>query len=93
MVKHNIIGRARSPICREITDLIIDYVTGTLDPETTWEFGEHLRNCEDCVAFLNTYRKTVQVTQSLRYERIPPEMARRIRLFLQERMKKRRRGR
>lgn len=93
MAKYNIIGRARSAICREITDLIIDYVLGELDPDTTWEFEEHLRNCEDCTAFLNTYNKTIQMTRSLRYQTIPPEMKRRVRLFLQRRTKKRRRGR
>jgi len=89
----SIVGRADSAICREITDLLLDYMTGELDPETVAAFEEHLRLCPDCVAFLNTYKKTVQVTRSLRYESIPAELERRVRRFLRERTQKARRGR
>jgi len=89
----SIVGRADSAICREITDLLLDYMTGELDPETVAAFEEHLRLCPDCVAFLNTYKKTVQVTRSLRYESIPAELERRARRFLRERTQKARRGR
>jgi anti-sigma factor RsiW len=63
-------------------------MTGELDPETVSAFEEHLRLCPDCVAFLNTYKKTVQVARSLRYESIPPELERRVRRFLTERVKR-----
>jgi len=68
-------------------------MTGELDPETVAAFEDHLRLCPDCVAFLNTYKKTVQVTRSLRYESIPAELERRVRRFLRERTQKARRGR
>jgi len=42
---------------------------------------------------LNTYKKTVHVTRSLRYESIPAELERRVRRFLRERTQKDRRGR
>ncbi len=93
MAGRSIVGRADSAICREITDLLLDYMTGELDPETVAAFEEHLRLCPDCVAFLNTYKKTVQVTRSLRYESIPAELERRVRRFLRERTQKARRGR
>ena len=93
MAGRSIVGRAESAICREITDLLLDYMTGELDPETVAAFEEHLRLCPDCVAFLNTYKKTVQVTRSLRYESIPAELERRVRRFLRERTQKGRRGR
>ena len=87
MARRSIIGRAGSAICREITDLLLDYMTGELDPETVSAFQDHLRLCPDCVAFLNTYKKTVQVTRSLRYESIPAELEGRVRRFLRQRMK------
>lgn len=73
--------------CQQITEFILDYITGELHPDTAAVFQEHLRICPDCVAFLNTYKKTVQVTRSLRYEDIPPEMETRVRRFLQEKIK------
>ncbi len=93
MAKRRIVGRERSAICEEITDLILDYMTGELDPETISAFEEHLRLCPDCDGFLNTYTKTIQATRSLRYENIPPEMEKRVRRFLQERTPKGRRRR
>ena len=74
-------------MCDGITDLILDYLTEELDPDTTSEFEKHMRICPDCVAFLNTYKQTVQVTRSLRYEDIPPEMEKRVHQFLAEKMK------
>ena len=93
MAGRSIVGRAESAFCREITDLLLDYMAGELDPETVAAFEEHLRLCPDCVAFLNTYKKTVQTTRSLRFEDIPSEMEKRVRRFLRERTQKGRRGR
>jgi len=73
--------------CQHITALILDYVTGELDPRTTLAFKAHLRICPDCIAFLSTYQKTIQAAQSLRYESIPLQMRRRVRQFLRERIK------
>ena len=93
MTRRSIVGRAESAICREITDLLLDYLTGELDRGTASAFEDHLRLCSDCVAFLNTYKKTVHITRSLRYESIPAELERRVRRFLRERTQKGRRGR
>jgi anti-sigma factor RsiW len=73
--------------CRQITDLILDYVTGELDPPTAAAFKAHLRKCPDCIAFLSTYQKTVQAAQSLRYETLPLEMRKRARQFLREKIR------
>jgi anti-sigma factor RsiW len=88
VARRSIVGRAESAICREIAELLLDYTTGELDPETAAAFEEHLRLCPDCLAFLKTYKKTVQVTRSLRYDSIPAELKRRVRRFLRERTQK-----
>ena len=88
MARRSIVGRAETAICREITDLLVDYVTGELDPETVAALEEHLRLCPDCVAFLNTYKKTIQTTRSLRFEDIPAVMEKRVRRFLREQTQK-----
>lgn len=68
--------------CQQVTDLILNYVRGEIHPRTALALKAHLRECPDCVAFLATYTKTIQVTNSLRYETIPPAMRTRVRHFL-----------
>jgi anti-sigma factor RsiW len=50
--------------CRDATSLILEFLSGELGPETNSEFEKHLEICPDCVAFLNTYKKTVELTRS-----------------------------
>jgi anti-sigma factor RsiW len=50
--------------CKDATSLLLEFMSGELDPETTLEFEKHLEVCPDCVAFLNTYKKTVELTRS-----------------------------
>ena len=88
MARRSIVGRADSAICREIANLLVDYMAGELNTEIVAAFEAHLRLCPDCVAFLNTYKKTVQTTRSLRFEDIPTEIEKRVRRFLRERTQK-----
>jgi hypothetical protein len=55
----------RANTCKQATSLIADYLTGALAPQVTSDLEHHLSLCPDCVAFLKTYKKTIQVTQSL----------------------------
>ena len=70
--------------CKQATALILDYLTGELDPKTARLFEEHLMVCPDCVSFLNSYKETIKFTRSLSYEDIPSEMKKRIRRFLRD---------
>lgn len=58
---HNI---SKAVTCRDATDLLLDFITGELSAETNTEFEKHLEVCPDCVAFLNTYKKTIELTKS-----------------------------
>jgi len=44
--------------------LIADYLAGQLSPEVLAAFEMHFVLCPDCKAFLNTYKKTIEVTNS-----------------------------
>ena len=70
--------------CRHVTSLIADYLSGELDSRTTTAFEAHVRNCRDCVAFLNTYQKSVEATRQLRYETLPIELQERALKIIQE---------
>ena len=64
--------------CEQATALLLDYVTGTLDPDTTLVLERHLEHCDDCVAFLQTYKATIRVTWKLRYDDMPEELQHRL---------------
>jgi anti-sigma factor RsiW len=50
--------------CKTATTVVTDYVEGSLGPDVKLAFEQHLQACPDCVAFLNTYKKTVQLARS-----------------------------
>src|SRR5574337_1615571 len=91
MNKQNVAQRHRSRrsdvTCQQVTGLILDYVTGELDPRATLALKAHLRECPDCIAFLVTYQETIQAAKALRYAAIPPAMRKRVRQFLQKKIK------
>jgi anti-sigma factor RsiW len=68
--------------CQQIADAIVDYVVGEMEEAAHAAFEAHLRICEDCVAFLHTYRETIRVTRTVRSEAIPAEMFNRVQQFL-----------
>ena len=64
--------------CEQATALLLDYVTGTLDPATTLILERHLSGCDDCVAFLQTYKETLRATRTLHYDDMPEELQNRL---------------
>jgi anti-sigma factor RsiW len=50
--------------CRDEVGLIADYLEGRLKPAVQAAFEKHLGQCPDCAAFLNTYKKTIELSQS-----------------------------
>ncbi|MBI1815411.1 MAG: zf-HC2 domain-containing protein [Deltaproteobacteria bacterium] len=45
--------------CKELTELIIDYVEGDLPSPVLATFEAHLAACPECVAYLQSYRETI----------------------------------
>ena len=60
--------------CRELVELVTDYLEGSLAAEDRMRFEEHLLICEGCSAYLDQMRKTIEVVGSLQEDFIPPEM-------------------
>ena len=72
--------------CQQVIALLVEYVTDALAPETLRAFQEHLRACEDCLAYLNTYRATIRATRTLRYDDMPTALQDRLLSFLRTRV-------
>jgi anti-sigma factor RsiW len=50
--------------CREFTEFLYEYLLGNL-PAGEWiEFEKHLAECPWCVAYLDSYQKTIQLEQA-----------------------------
>jgi hypothetical protein len=64
--------------CRKIAELLGDYLEGTLPKRTAELLEWHIDGCAPCVAFINTYRGTVNATRTLRDVEIPPELKTRL---------------
>lgn len=64
--------------CRQIAELLGDYLDGSL-PKATRELLEwHIEGCGPCVAFVNTYRGTVSAATKLQEVEIPKELKKRL---------------
>jgi anti-sigma factor RsiW len=69
--------------CRECMDLLADYVDGVLPREQAELLEWHIEGCAPCVAFVNTYKGTVDAARRLRETALPPELRDKLIAFLQ----------
>lgn len=51
--------------CREFAEFLDAYLAGTLLTEERAAFQRHLAVCADCVAYLDSYRRTVESCRRL----------------------------
>lgn len=70
--------------CRELAELLIDYVAEELSPERRRHLEQHLKLCPPCDAYLKTYRLTIKLTRRLpRDMPPPPQLMERLRAAVQ----------
>lgn len=72
--------------CRDIVELLGDYLDGELDVATAEALRAHLVDCPECLAFLNTYHGTTRLTRQLKEEQLPPTLRERLLTFLRQRV-------
>ena len=60
--------------CRELVELVTDYLEGSLTPEERMRFEEHLLVCEGCSAYVDQLHKTIEVVGALQEDSIPLQM-------------------
>ncbi len=68
---------------REKGNLLADYVDGQLPREQAELLEWHIEGCAPCVAFVNTYKGTVDAAKRLRQTTLPPELREKLIAFLQ----------
>jgi anti-sigma factor RsiW len=47
--------------CREFADFMMDYLAGELPMPVTVRFEDHLRVCENCQRYLESYRQSISL--------------------------------
>ena len=59
--------------CREVVELVTDYLEGALAPETATLFEEHLNFCDGCERYVHQMRTTIAAAGRIQEEDVPPE--------------------
>jgi anti-sigma factor RsiW len=66
--------RPRKPlVCRELVELVTDYLEGSLSRRDRARFEAHLADCPHCTEYLAQFRETLRLTGTLRESDISPE--------------------
>ena len=66
------IGRAGSVTCRELVELVTDYLEGALPRADRRRFEKHIAACDACTAYIEQIRLTIAATGELKEEEIEP---------------------
>lgn len=59
--------------CKEVVELVTDYLEGVLLPEKRAQLEEHLAGCDGCRNYLEQVRLTIGMLQNLAQESVFPE--------------------
>jgi predicted anti-sigma-YlaC factor YlaD len=60
-------------VCRQVVELVTDYLEGALTRSDRRRFERHLRGCPNCTNYLEQMRLTIAATGALRPEDLTPE--------------------
>jgi anti-sigma factor RsiW len=59
--------------CKELVELVTDYLDGALSPSERERFEEHLTNCRGCRAYVEQIRTTVRLAGKITEDNIPTD--------------------
>jgi anti-sigma factor ChrR (cupin superfamily) len=57
--------------CRELTELLVEYYEGDLDPDVQEVMDRHREICPYCEGFLRTYKATILLTEEALRQPMP----------------------
>jgi len=58
--------------CKELVDLITEYLEGALSPPDRLRFEQHVDRCSPCRVYVEQMRQTIGVVGKLSEDSIPP---------------------
>jgi predicted anti-sigma-YlaC factor YlaD len=60
--------------CREVVEVITDFLEGTLEPDVRDVFERHLAMCTWCQDYMDQMRGTMRVVGRLRRDDVPADL-------------------
>jgi hypothetical protein len=60
--------------CREVVELVTDFLEGALAVDRRDVFERHLAMCTWCQTYMDQMRATLEVTGRIREDEVPPEL-------------------
>ncbi len=57
--------------CRELTELLVEFYEGDLDPDVREVMARHREICPQCEGFLRTYQATIRLTEGAFRQPLP----------------------
>ena len=67
-----LLRRRHDLACREVVELVTDYLEGALDGRDRERFERHLGGCDGCAAYLEQMRVTLRVAGRIEPEAVDP---------------------
>ncbi len=58
--------------CKELVELVTDYLEGTLLEDVHVQFENHLSGCDGCTSYMEQMRQTILLTGKVREENLTP---------------------
>ena len=65
--------------CKEVVEIVNDYLEGAMSSHDRERFDEHLSICDGCTNFLEQMRETIRLTGMLGEEQVPVAQRERLR--------------
>jgi predicted anti-sigma-YlaC factor YlaD len=59
--------------CREVVEILGDYLEGAMAPSVRARLEEHLAECDGCAAYLEQLRVTIRLSGRLSEQAVSPE--------------------
>ena len=70
--------------CREVVELVTDYLEASLPPEKQAQFVDHVSNCPGCTAYVTQVQQTISMLHKLAAEPVFPETKEELLAIFQE---------
>ena len=67
---------AQALTCKEVVELVTEYLEGTMQSADVVRFEAHLSACDGCTRYLEQMRQTISALGHLPEESLSPEMER-----------------
>jgi anti-sigma factor RsiW len=60
-------------VCRDVVEVVTDYLEGDMAPDERRRFDEHLADCDGCQAYVEQMRTVIRLAGRPTVEAVPPE--------------------